>query len=115
MESQPAEAKTPPNVLQIGRAREPFAPSSVQTASEPGLEIHEHELVRRIGRGAYGEVWLARNALGTMRAIKIVYRQDFENSRPFEREFAGIQNFEPISRSHPGLVNILQIGRREDY
>ena len=78
-------------------------------------EIHEHELVRRIGRGAYGEVWLARNTLGTMRAIKIVYRKDFEDSRPFEREFAGIQKFEPISRSHPGLVNILQIGRREDY
>ena len=115
MQPQPVEGDTPPNVLQFGRAREPFAPSSDQTAREPGLEIHEHELVRRIGRGAYGEVWLARNALGTMRAIKIVYRKDFEDSRPFEREFAGIQKFEPISRSHPGLVNILQIGRREDY
>jgi hypothetical protein len=115
MQPQTAEGKTPPNVLQFGGAREPFAPSSDQAAREPGLEIHEHELLRRIGRGAYGEVWLARNALGTCRAIKIVYRKDFEDSRPFEREFAGIQKFEPISRSHPGLVNILQIGRREDY
>src|SRR5215472_4937598 len=77
--------------------------------------IHDHELLRRIGRGAYGEVWLARNALGAFRAVKIVYRKDFEDSRPFEREFAGIQKFDPISRSHPGLVHVLQVGRRDDY
>src|SRR5215471_15290278 len=75
--------------------------------------IHEHELVRRIGRGAYGEVWLARNELGGYRAVKIVYRKDFEQNRPFEREFSGIQKFEPISRSHPGLVDLLQVGRND--
>jgi serine/threonine protein kinase len=71
--------------------------------------------LRRIGRGAFGEVWLARSALGTYRAVKIVYRATFEDSRPFEREFAGLQKFEPISRSHAGLVQILQVGKREDY
>jgi hypothetical protein len=79
------------------------------------MEIHDHKLVTPIGRGAYGEVWLARNALGTGRAVKVVFRSNFDDSRPFEREFAGIQKFEPISRSHPGLVHILQVGRREDY
>lgn len=79
------------------------------------MEIHDHELLTPIGRGAYGEVWLARNALGAGRAVKIVFRKDFDDNRPFEREFAGIQKFEPISRSHPGLVHILQVGRREDY
>src|SRR5215471_15114021 len=79
------------------------------------MEIHDHNLVTPIGRGAYGEVWLAQNALGGGRAVKIVFRSSFEDSRPFEREFAGIQKFEPISRSHPGLVHILQVGRREDY
>jgi hypothetical protein len=34
-----------------------------------------------LGRGAYGEVWLARNALGAFHAAKIVYRKDFEDSR----------------------------------
>ena len=60
-------------------------------------------------------MWLARNALGAYRAVKIVYRKSFEDSRPFEREFNGIQKFEPISRSHEGLVDILQAGRQEDY
>lgn len=77
--------------------------------------IPDHELLHRIGRGSYGEVWLGRNKLGTLRAIKIVYRAAFEDARPFEREFKGIQKFEPISRSHEGLVDILQVGGTEEY
>jgi hypothetical protein len=73
--------------------------------------IRDLELVRRIGKGAYGEVWLARNVLGAYRAVKIVQRSTFEADRPFEREFEGIKRFEPISRSHPGFVGILHVGR----
>jgi len=73
--------------------------------------IPDHQLVRRIGKGAYGEVWLARNVLGTYRGVKIVRRTTFEDDRPFDREFEGIQRFEPISRSHPGFVSILHVGR----
>ena len=73
--------------------------------------IPEHELVRPIAAGAYGQVWLARNRLGAYRAVKIVYRASFDHDRPFEREFAGIKAFEPISRSHEGLVDLLQVGR----
>jgi len=36
-----------------------------------------------------------------VRAVKIVYRSNFEDAKPYEREFKGIQKFEPISRSHP--------------
>lgn len=78
--------------------------------ARPPPVIPDHELLCPIGRGAYGEVWLARNVVGTLRAVKVVHRQDFGDDHPFEREFKGIQRFEPISRSHPGLVNILQIG-----
>src|SRR5215831_19481461 len=74
-------------------------------------EIPEHELVRTIASGAYGQVWLARNRLGVYRAVKIVHRASFDHERPFEREFAGIKAFEPISRSHDGLVDLLQVGR----
>src|SRR5687767_10389643 len=77
------------------------------------LHIPDHQLVRCIGRGAYGEVWLARSVMGTYRAVKILWRKTFETDRPFEREFAGIQNFEPVSRSHPGLVDILHVGRND--
>jgi WD40 repeat protein len=76
--------------------------------------IPDHELLRRIGTGAYGDVWLARNALGTFRAVKIVYRERFDEERPYQREFNGILKYEPVSRSHEGLVQILHVGRNDE-
>lgn len=32
----------------------------------------DHEPLRLIGHGVYGEVWLARNVVGTLRAVKVV-------------------------------------------
>lgn len=79
--------------------------------SQPPPHIPGHELIRCIGRGAYGEVWLARNTLGTLRAVKIVHRQPGEEDLLFDREFKGLQAAEPVSRSHEGVVDILQVGR----
>ena len=50
----------------------------------PPPRVPDHELLRRIGRGAYGEVWLARSVTGAYRAVKIVHRQSFDHDRPFE-------------------------------
>jgi serine/threonine protein kinase len=72
-------------------------------------------LLRVIGRGAYGEIWLARTVTGAFRAVKIVYRSTFESERAFLREFEGMSAFEPISRAHAGFINILHVGRTADY
>src|SRR2546423_12158238 len=69
-------------------------PSDTMADAPP--RIPDHQLLRCIGRGAYGEVWLARTILGEFRAVKLVYRKQFEHDRPYEREFEGIQKFEPI-------------------
>jgi serine/threonine protein kinase len=82
-----------------------------ETAAIP--VVPEHELLRLIGRGSSGQVWLAKNALGSYRAVKIVQSQMFKHRRAFEREFDGILKFEPVSRLHDGLVDILQVGRNE--
>ena len=76
-------------------------------------DIPDHTLLRCVGRGAYGEVWLARNAIGGFHAVKIVYRKNFPKAAPFEREFNGMQTFAPLSRSHPGLMHILHVGRND--
>src|SRR5438093_7442117 len=104
-----SEATTRPGLP--GTANTPSLPPS----ATPPPAIPDHELLRPIGEGSYGEVWLARNKLGTLRAVKIVYRRTSEDARPFDREFRGIQKFEPISRSHEGLVDILQVGGTDEY
>ncbi len=84
-------------------------PESARTSEQ----IPDHTLLRVIGRGSYGEVWLARNVMGTLRAVKIVSRAAFDNDRPWLREFEGIRRCEPVSRAHDGLVDILHMGRNE--
>ncbi len=37
----------------------------------------------------------------------------FEDERPFQREFEGIQRFERISREHPSQLALFHIGRNE--
>ena len=87
--------------------------TSADLASAAPPQVPDHEMLRRVGEGAYGEVWLARNVMGTYRAVKIVYRSSFSDDRPYEREFAGIKNFEPISRAHVSQVDILHVGRND--
>jgi serine/threonine protein kinase len=98
----------------------PIAPSDPQSSTlhpqSPPVgppQVPDYELLRRIGSGSYGDVWLARNVLGQCRAVKIIYRNRFVDPRPFEREFEGIQRFEPISRSHPSQLAILHVGKND--
>jgi len=78
------------------------------------FNIPDYELVIEFARGSYGQVWLARNVLGTWRAVKIVQRSLFEDSRPYQREFNGIRHYEALSRGHDGLIDVLHVGRNED-
>ncbi len=125
MDSDTPEMKAAPDNPPQGRGRNPpfdspsrqvspAHPSSAAPRASTLPHIPDHELICRIGQGSYGEVWLARTALGSYRAVKIVDRESFEQDRPFVREFEGIQKFEPISRTHESQLNILQVGRNDE-
>lgn len=91
----------------------PRPESPVHTERLP--TIPDYELIRQIGGGAYGEVWLGRSrATSAFRAIKIVRRRTFEEDRPFEREFEGLQRFEAISREHASQLALFHVGRNDN-
>src|SRR5438105_559112 len=90
------------------------SPTKIQKGHAEGLpHVSGHQLIRTIGRGGFGEVWIARNIMGTYRAIKIVRRENFTDAHQYERDFEGLRRFDPISRSHDGLVDVLQTGRND--
>lgn len=100
---------------QVKQALPASVPGSLPSATEIlRPEIPEHTLERRIGEGAYGEVWLARDVVGSYHAVKVVYAARFGGAaEPFEREYHGISTYSPISLSHPGLLHVLLVGRRQ--
>lgn len=124
-DDEPLPGKMPPpespesNIQLPAPPRPPKGPRGPRDPNGPpshrdDILIPDYTLIKRIGSGAYGEVWLAQSVTGAYRAVKIVWREDFELTRTFHREFLGIQQFEPISRGHPCLVHILHVGWNED-
>ena len=93
------------------RASSADAARAVAATTGRSIELPEtpdYELVDPpFGHGAYGKVWLARNAVGQWQALKVVYRSNFgENGDPYEREFNGISRYKPVSDKHPGLLRV---------
>jgi serine/threonine protein kinase len=107
-------SRPPDGQLQVNAANKLSAFQAIPAKQEPG-EIPNFALVRIIGGGSYGQVWLARSLLGEYRAVKVVRRIHFRSDRPYEREFEGIRRFEPVSMLHPGLVDVLYAGEGEGF
>jgi CHASE2 domain-containing sensor protein len=119
--STPPATASPPETTLVGTDETMIVPPgaklphNAEWLAQPGDVIADHQLVRCVGEGSYGQVWLARNVIGTYTAIKLVYRSKFKDEVPFEREFQGLKRFMPVSRGHPGLVQILHVGKTAGY
>lgn len=57
-------------------------------------------LIRKCGKGSYGEVWLAEDSIGTHVALKIIYNRGTYS----ERELNGLKNYKDCN--HPNLLKI---------
>ncbi len=88
--------------------------TSRATAENGAPDIPDYEMLRVIGRGSYGDVWLARGITGIYRAIKVVWRDRFTDAGPFEREFKGLKEFAAISLGESIQMALLHIGRSDD-
>ena len=90
-----------------------FVPSEDSSPSPP--PVADYELLRQVGRGSYGDVWLARGVTGLYRAIKIVWRDRFKDSETYEREFKGLSDFMRLTRGEVRQLALLHVGRDEDH
>lgn len=77
--------------------------------------IPDVDLVRRIGRGGFGEVWLGINrATGGLKAVKIIALRGHA-ADPAGREVVSLAQLEAqrVAR-HPNLLDIQHVGRTAD-
>lgn len=85
------------------------------TAEDERPTLPDYELLRLIGRGSYGDVWLARGVTGAYRAVKIVWRSRFPDLQPYEREFKGLTEFAAISLEESRQLALLHVGRTPEF
>ena len=86
--------------------------------SEPiGPNIPDFDLVRPIGEGGFGRVWLARNrATGHLRAVKVIPLRRAGRTDPAGREITSLTRLEAnLRRQHPNLLHIHHVGKTADH
>jgi len=97
--------------VKLRRAPRIEAPAEEPLPRTPGYELFQPPF----GKGAYGNVWLAKNAAGQWRALKVIYLKNFDgDAAPYEREFNGVSRYRPISDQHPGLLRIDFVSDKSD-
>jgi eukaryotic-like serine/threonine-protein kinase len=76
-------------------------------------DVPDFDLVRPIGSGGFGEVWLATNrTTGQLRAVKVIPLHAPGSADPAGREISSLTRLEANSRCrHPNLLQIHHIGK----
>ena len=72
--------------------------------------ISDYQLICMIGEGAFGRIWLGRDALGLYRAVKVISYEDFDSLESYQAEYYGIRHYAPYSRKYEGLMEIHHVG-----
>ena len=83
---------------------------SMSVATNTVPMVPGYDLLKRIGTGAYGDVYLARSRSGAFCALKIAFRDRASDAESFEREFRGVSAFRRIPH-RDGLIRIFDVGR----
>ena len=77
-------------------------------------KIPDYDLIKLIGEGGFGQIWMGKDALGLYRAIKIIRYDDSKSLESYQAEHNGIRHYAPYSRKYDGLIDIHHVGIREE-
>ncbi len=73
-------------------------------------ELADYHLLRRIGAGSYGDVWLARDAVGKLVAVKIIDRERLALVSGSNREERALGLLRTELPEHPHLIRVHHVG-----
>lgn len=80
----------------------------------PPPAVKGYTLLRKIGEGAFGVVWLAKNDLTRVyRAIKAVYHTGHEGHVLYDNELTGVIAYDRVCLGYDGFIRVLEVGRDE--
>ena len=91
---------------------------SQEPSDRPGTaEVPDFDLIRLIGEGAFGTVWLASNqTTGRLRAVKVIPLRSTSEGSPARREIVSLKHLEAhIDDQHPNLLTIYHVGRTAEH
>lgn len=80
-------------------------------------QVSDFDLIRVIGEGGFGRVWLAiSQTTGRLRAVKVIPLHGPGGSNPAGREISSITRLEAnLGRRHPNLLNIHHVGKTAEH
>ncbi|HUT95685.1 MAG TPA: serine/threonine-protein kinase [Thermoguttaceae bacterium] len=83
----------------------------------PSPRVPDFDLLRPIGRGGFGEVWLATNrTTGRLRAVKVIPLKPAGATDPAGREISSIARLEAsVQAERPHLLTIHHVGKTADF
>jgi WD40 repeat protein len=86
--------------------------------NRPQPDTPGYQLLRKIGSGSFGDVWLARNEAGQLRAVKVIFSSTFaENPAHFQKAREGLLRYGKVADTYARLMQIHHAGQSaaEDY
>ena len=84
-------------------------PESSKLPSKPPVQVPSHILMRCLGMGGFGQVWIARHTLTEhYRACKLISPGKY-------LELDGLKRLKRRVRNHPNLMPIEEVGRVDDW